>query len=189
MIKGVMLAWSGYSGGAMGDMFAKWEQAGVFSYMLPFLLIFAVVFGILTQTKIFQENKSINGIIALVVSLMALQFSIVSQFFSEIFPRLGIGLVVILIVMILLGMFAPDRTWVTYTFFTIAAIVLVVILSNVFGVFGWGFGNINILWDELLPFIVLIVLLLIIVLGSIKPKSQQDISSNFMKNLFQGGNS
>ena len=42
------LAWYGsYGGGVVGDMFSRWEQAGFFSYILPFLLIFALIFGIL----------------------------------------------------------------------------------------------------------------------------------------------
>ena len=34
------MAWYGsYGGGAIGNMLAGWESAGVFSYALPFLLI------------------------------------------------------------------------------------------------------------------------------------------------------
>ena len=69
MISGVMLAWYGAGGGLVGDMLSQWEQAGFFSYLLPFLLLFALIFGILNQIHLFRENKSINGIIALVVSL------------------------------------------------------------------------------------------------------------------------
>ena len=75
----------GFYGGAIGNLLSVWEQAGVFSYILPFLLIFAVVFGILMQTKMFQQNRTINGIIALTVSLLSLQFAFVPVFFSEIF--------------------------------------------------------------------------------------------------------
>jgi hypothetical protein len=189
MIEGLMLASGGYFGsfygGAMGDVLARWEQAGVFSYMLPFLLIFAVVFGILGQTRIFQENRTINGIIALVVALLALQFDIVPLFFSEIFPRVGIGLAIILVAMILLGMFAPNRTWVTYTFFAIGAVIFVYILGSVSGLFGFG-GNLGFLVYEYLHWIVLIVLVGVVIASSIPPRHPQDVSSNFMRALFGG---
>ena len=87
MLNGVVILQSAVSfpSGALGDFLSKWEQAGFFSYLLPFLLIFALVFGILTRVKIFKDNKVVNGIIALAVALMALQFNFVPQFFSQIF--------------------------------------------------------------------------------------------------------
>ena len=181
----ISLASVGFGGGAIGDMFTQWEASGVFSYMLPFLLIFAVIFGILTQTKIFKESRAINGIIAFVVALMALQFNFVSVFFSEVFPRMGVGLIVILIAMILLGMFAPNRTWVTITFFVIGAVVLISVLAGSAGALGWtseGFlGNIN--WAEVLPYIVIIIIIAIIIASSVPPNPNQDISSPLMRAL------
>lgn len=136
------MAWAGvYSGGAFGDLLYQWEQMGMFAYILPFLLIFAVVYGILARTKIF-EAQGVNAIIAVVVGLMALQFQMVSVFFSEIFPRLGVGLSVILVILILLGMFMPaNKEWVTYTLFGIAAIVAVIVISKSFSFVGWSTGG------------------------------------------------
>ena len=34
-----------FQGGAIGNILNIWEQAGIFSYAIPFLLIFALVFG------------------------------------------------------------------------------------------------------------------------------------------------
>ncbi|GAI19962.1 unnamed protein product, partial [marine sediment metagenome] len=106
--------------------------------------------------------------------------------FSEVFPRLGIGLVVLLVVMVLLGLFAPNRTWVTYTLFGAAAVILIVVLANTATAVQWfssGFlAGVN--WQGLLPWIVLIVLVAVIVASSAKPKEKQDVSSNFMKALF-----
>ena len=105
-------SYSYFEGGAIGNILSQWEAMGFFSYVLPFLLIFAMVFGILIQLRLFRDNKTINAIIALAVGLMALQFSFVPRFFSEIFPRLGVGLVVILIIIILTGLFAnPEDKW------------------------------------------------------------------------------
>jgi len=85
MFEGLFLTshgfYGGVYGGAFGGLLAAWEQAGVFSYVLPFLLIFAMVFGILTKVKLFGEARSVNAILALVVGLLALQFSAVPFFF------------------------------------------------------------------------------------------------------------
>ena len=99
---GMFFATYGYYGGAIGDVLNQWEQAGFFSYVLPFLLIFALVFGILSSIQVFKENRAIDAIIALVVGLMALQFEMVPIFFAQVFPRLGVALSVILVILILL---------------------------------------------------------------------------------------
>ena len=186
MLRGMIFLVNGFGG--IGEVLSQWEQAGIFTYVIPFLLIFALVFGILTQTGLFKEKKAINAIIALAVSLMALQFAFVSTFFSEIFPRLGIGLVVLLVVMVLLGLFAPNRTWVTYTLFGAAAVILIVVLANTATAVQWfssGFlSKIN--WQLLLPLIIIVVVIAVIVAASAKPKEKQDVSSNFMRALFSG---
>ena len=37
-----------------------WADLGVFAYVLPFLMIFAVVFGILSKTEILGKNKGVR---------------------------------------------------------------------------------------------------------------------------------
>jgi hypothetical protein len=85
-----------------------WNDLGVFSYVIPFLLIFAVVFAILKKTKILgKDNDGILAIIATALGLLSLQFDYVSEFFAVIFPRFGIGISIFLVLIILLGFFIP----------------------------------------------------------------------------------
>ncbi len=162
MIKGLMLAsYTYFDGTAIGDMLTQWEQAGFFQYLLPFLLIFALVYGILTQVKLFKENKSINGIIALVVGLMAMQFPMVPQFFAEIFPRLGIGLAVILVLLILMGMFIdPKSGAIGYTLLGVAAIILIIVLVKTAGALGWSSGW---WWSDNWPMVAGVVFILAVI--------------------------
>lgn len=138
----IAMAWyDSYSGGGrgIGSFLDVLAQNGFFSYLLPFLLIFALINGILGKTQLFKDNKSVNAIIALVVGLLALQFEMVPIFFSEIFPRLGIGLAVILVLLILVGMFSdPDNKGIMWVFFGIGAIILIVILVQTAGSLGWS---------------------------------------------------
>ena len=80
------------------EVLQLWANLGFFDYVLPFLLIFAIVFGVLNAIKIFgKENKGINAIIAVAVGLLSLQWGFVPQFFSEVFPRTGVALAVVFI--------------------------------------------------------------------------------------------
>ncbi|MBU2052851.1 MAG: hypothetical protein KJ721_01255 [Nanoarchaeota archaeon] len=174
----MVLAWYGsYGGGAIGDMFSLWEQYGFFAYILPFLLIFALIFGILEKTKIFDDNKTISGIIAFVVGLMALQFDIVPQFFSEVFPRLGVGLAIVLILLIVVGLFAdPDSKGITYTIMGIGAIIVVVILVQTAGAVGWSSTW---WWSDNWPLVAGVVIILVAVVamvGAGNPSTGKDKS-------------
>jgi hypothetical protein len=86
---------------------------GVFAYLIPFLLIYAVVFGILQKAKIFGQDegktKGISTIVGLAVAALAIQFDYVSTFFENIFPKFGVALAVFIALVILVGFFySPD---------------------------------------------------------------------------------
>src|SRR3989338_8831604 len=86
-----------------------WESWGVFDFVLPFLLIFAVVFAVLTTTNILGGNKGVAVVIALVVGLMALRLGFVQAFFLNVFPRLGVAIAVILVLLILTALFVTEK--------------------------------------------------------------------------------
>jgi hypothetical protein len=155
------------SGGALGDLLSKWEEAGLFSYLLPFLIIFAMVFGILTKMKIFKESKAVNAIIALAVALMALQFGFVTNFFAQIFPRLGVGLAVILGVLIITGLFAdPDSNLINYVLLGIGVITIAIVIIQSAGALGWASGQ---WWQDnwqLVVGAIVIFILIAIVIGA-----------------------
>jgi len=146
MVIGVFTAWSGFYGGTIGNMLDQWAQIGVFTYVLPFLIIFALIFAILNQIKLFNKNRGVNAIIALAVGFMSLQFDFVPRFFSEIFPRLGIGLGIILIILIMIGMFMdPEKSGLMIALMIIGFIIVIVILLNTAGSLGWMTGY---WWEE-----------------------------------------
>lgn len=140
---GIFLAGHGFFGGGIGAFLNNLENLGFFDYALPFLIIFAIIFGILSKVKLFGDSsKAINGVIAVSVGLMALQFGIVSVFFAELFPRFGVGLSIILVAMVLLGLFIdPDSKLINYLLLSIAAIIVIVILTQSAGGVGGFFSS------------------------------------------------
>jgi uncharacterized membrane protein len=163
----------GFYGGTFGNLLSQMEQAGFFSYVLPFLLIFALVFGILTRTQIFKDNKAINGVIALVVGLLSLQFDFVPIFFSEIFPRLGIGLAIILALLILAGLFFdPRNKLINYSLLVVGVIIFLVVLIQTFGWVGWTSGFL--LYDSWPTIVMVIIVLAVLALifNSVGPKKR-----------------
>jgi hypothetical protein len=170
MIKGVILASSVLSN--FDSILASWEQLGFFRVLLPFLFLFALVFGILSKINLFKENKVINGFLAFAVAFMALRFPFVTDFFSQIFPRLGVGLSIILVVFIVLGLFIdPDSAWMNYILMGIAALVLIVVLVQTAGSVGWSTGQ---WWAEnwtTIAALVVILIFIVIIIGASGPAS------------------
>jgi len=131
---------------------------GVFAYVLPFLLIFAVIFGILERGHVLGANKGVHATIALAVGLLSLQFDYVSEFFATIFPYAGIGIGVVLVALILMGLIANDQQekWVKYIWFGIGAIAFIAVLWASLDQFrffwGGGVGN----FADIIPIILIV---------------------------------
>lgn len=139
MVGGVLFlqSYTLFSNSAAGGFLNTLQQTGFFSYVIPFLLIFALVFGILTRMGLFKENKAVVSIIALAVGLMALQLNIVPQFFSQIFPRFGIAISIILVLLIISGLFMdPKKPGIMIGLFIVALIIVAVVLVQSAGVLG-----------------------------------------------------
>ena len=178
MVSGIFLAfYSSVGGGVIGNILFQWEQAGVFAYVLPFLLIFAVVFGILAKTNIFgsrngKSNVGINVVISLAVGFLALQFNFVSLFFAEIFPRLGIGISIVLVVLILLGLFInpKNKGWMM-GLSAVALLIAVVVVFASLDSYSWYSGSgigywLGYNWATIVGILVFVGLLIAIIVGS-----------------------
>jgi len=156
-----------------------WADMGVFAYVIPFLLIFAVVFGILHKTQLFgKDNRSINAIIALSIALLSLQFDYVSTFFAEIFPKFGVGLAVFLVLVILTGFFVGDsRTAMSWIGYLTGIGVVVWALVN------WDFwrDNWSIAWwleEYFWPLLVLAGVIAIVVVVANTGRPQNVVAAN-----------
>ena len=153
--------------GSIGDILFKWEALGVYDFILPFLLVFAIVYGILSSIKIFGDNaRGIHVIIAVVIGLLSLRYQFfLSTFLSEIFPRLGIGLAIILSVLILVGMFIAKeetRYW-GYGLAALGGVIAIVIIFQTFD--RLGYGTFGVLGSDFIGWIVLGVLLIGIIIA------------------------
>jgi ABC-type transport system involved in cytochrome c biogenesis permease subunit len=120
------------------DILNQWADFGVFAYVLPTLLIFALVFGILGSTKVLGKNRGVNAVISLVMALLALQSDFVSNFFAEIFPYAGIGISFLLLAIIFMGMIGQDDDksyrWIV---FGVGALIFIIIAVYMMYDYDW----------------------------------------------------
>ncbi|MDP1696100.1 MAG: hypothetical protein Q8L29_04255 [archaeon] len=143
------------------------ESIGVFNYLLPFLLIFALTYGILSVSGIAGKQKGIHAIIAIVIGLMAIRLGFTQDFFSIIFPKLGIGLAVLLTLMILIGMFVSTESQKVWGIIlsVVGVVIAIIIITQSFDNLGYlGFGG---GWENYVGYIIGAVLLIGVIIAVI----------------------
>ena len=131
----------GFFGYSIGDVLNSWADMGVFAYVLPFLMIFALVYGILSKSKLLGENRGVNATIALAFGLLALQFDYVSGFYASIFPYAGMGLGVLLIAMILGGLVMGENSGKSWIWFGVGTVIFLFVLFGSLGDTYWLGGT------------------------------------------------
>lgn len=144
---------------AITDVLNAWADAGVFAYVLPFLMIFAIVYGLINKSKLLGENKGVQATIALAVGLLSLQFDYVANFFAILFPYFGMGIAVLLVALILMGFVAKDdkTNWV---WFSVGLIIFLVVVLTALSDFSWFGGRGSFFWYDAWPAILAGLLLL-----------------------------
>jgi len=82
----------------------------IMEQVLPFLLVFVIVFAVLDKTKILGEGKrQINAIVGFIVGLMLIAFPGPRDLIINLMPLLAVIIVILLVFMILYGFSTGDK--------------------------------------------------------------------------------
>ena len=114
--------------------------------LLPFLLVFVVVFAILQKSKVLGAGKAqIDSLVAMVIGLILIGVKQPREIIVGLMPWMAVGVAVILVFLILYGFVAGDLSsapgWMKITFgvlaglFTIGVVLYVTGLGSV--IVGW----------------------------------------------------
>lgn len=115
------------------------ENLGFFDLILPMILMFAIIFGVLSYAKIFGDNKGIHALIAMVLALLAVRFPLYTDFLNVVSEKLAIGIVILLGFVILIGLFTTKESnaaW-GWILITVAVIIIFVISFQTANYFGY----------------------------------------------------
>lgn len=169
--------------GGITGILNYWADIGVFSYVLPFLLVFAVVYGILSKTRILGGQKGVDAVVSIALGLLALQFDYVPAFFATIFPYAGIGISILLVLLILMGLFGTGddgrlEAWAKYAFFGGGLLIALVVIFASLKDFSWtGFNW----WNDFGPALITLVVLGVLVwavIGFPRQRRERDGGGN-----------
>ncbi|MBI4154088.1 hypothetical protein HY501_02025 [Candidatus Woesearchaeota archaeon] len=105
---------------ALGNIVDFLIDFGFFDVILPFLLVFTVIFGILEKTRVFGEEqvgdkkypkKSLNSMVAFVIAFFSIAAKEVVASLQVSLPQVALVLVIIICFMLLAGSFMGDRVF------------------------------------------------------------------------------
>ena len=167
------------------DFFALAQQAGIFHFYLPFVLVFAIFYGLLTKSKVFGEDKiskRLNAIIALVAALYVVGFTPVgvqlisfADYIATLFTDAAVVIVTLLVFLMIVFMLIPTKNlgklegwW--RALILIAAVIALALFFNAGGgaIFGFvgnlggNIGGINLSGQDIAIIVLILVTVLVI---------------------------
>lgn len=151
-------------GAGFGSMLEQLESMGFFAYVLPFLLIFAVIYAVLSQIEVFKNNRGASVLIAFAVGLLALQLNFVSAFFQDFFPKVGIGIALLIVALILSGAFISSEKAFKWIFAGLGGIIF--IFAAVASFSNWQFIG-SYWWNQYGALIIVGVVIVVSIIGVI----------------------
>ncbi len=143
--------------------------------ILPFLLVFTILFAILEKTKILGEGRArIDAITALVIALIVVAYGYSTHIITTLMPFLAVSAIIILVFMILYGFVAAGKEGTDFSKFKIpfgiliglGLIIAVLVATGYWSVLlGWFSGKNSSAIITNIVFIAIIIAAVAIVLG------------------------
>jgi cation transport ATPase len=97
---------------ALADYLVGLAEFGIFTHYLPFLIVFVIVYAVLTKTKIFGEQKRISGVIALIAALYVMTMGqSFGLFLASFFAGGSIILILFLMALMIVGLVVGEKAW------------------------------------------------------------------------------
>ncbi|MFH1073067.1 MAG: hypothetical protein V1743_06580 [Nanoarchaeota archaeon] len=176
---------------------AFFNRLGVFDVVLPFILVFTIVFAILQKSKIYglekiwigdkeieAPRKNLNSMTAFVIAFFVVASSRLVAIINQTLAHTVILLILILCFMMLAGAFHSGKeefslkgNWNKF-FMIVALFGILLIFLNATGVLGWLYGYILANWSSTvvssIGLIVIIIVFMLFVTHTPKKEESKD---------------
>ena len=178
--------------------FRALERWGLVDVLLPFLLIFTIIFAVLEKTHILGSDKrNLNAVLALIISLTVIVPHATGNYpagydpvdiINAALPSVSILVVAIIMLLIMIGLFAHDKVllgltmpgWITL----ISIIVIIIIFGSAAGWYAHGFNAWleNIFGSDALAIVIMLIVFGVII-AFITSGGKADEAGSIVKKL------
>lgn len=178
------------------DFLVQLEQFGLLDAVLPFILIFAVIFTVLTRTKVLGEKKNVHMLIALVISLLVVMPHVLGTYppgadvvsiINTALPNVSLVIVIIIAALILVGIFVPNMTGVPAGgFFAFLSVGVIIYIFGLAAEWWEASGPLGFLANPDIQAVIVIILVFAFVIFLITAESPGEKIFGGLKGLFGG---
>jgi hypothetical protein len=157
--------------------------AGIFltEWVLPFLLLFVIVFALLEKSKLLGDGVSqIDALVSLAVAFLSIGVPYSRQVITELMPWLGVGLVSLFVFFVLYSFIVGDKLfeekkteWLKYVLIGIVGIFAFGIIFQVTGFWEKINGMNSFFTGEMISNILIIVVLVVLVFWVLKSSGKE----------------
>lgn len=169
------------------EVIAVWKDYGIFEFYLPFVLMFAIFYGLLSKSKLFGEPKekrvtNINVVVSVVAALFVMVYTPVgvslTVFFGTFFTQTMVILTTILCFALILYMILPtgaveemfkDPSKYAKYLIPIAALIVLTVFFSAGGLSIFGVTDISIILpriglstQDIVIFVLIVVFVLVV---------------------------
>ena len=171
----------------------QWQAIGIFDVMLPFILIFAIIFAILQKTKILSGRKGIDAIVAMAIGFIAIINPYVSQLMRVLLENTVVAVLIIVAAMLLLGLVWGGKKPPVWNFVGafIGLAVFVWVLGRVadyYQMYSPGTIIFSSIWWEnnlpwIIPILVIVIFAIVIISSGKEPSKDENALQKIIKDL------
>ncbi len=155
--------------------------------ILPFLLVFVLIFAILQKSKVLGDDKSqIDALVALAVALILIGVETPRNIIVNLMPWLAVGAVVLLVFFILYGFAAGDigerSKWMKIVFGILAGLFVIGAIIYTTGLWSsisdFASSGPSDIWQNAIFVLIIIGVIAIVLSTSGKPKEKKPAKSD-----------
>jgi len=161
------------------DVFRSLENLGLYNVIIPLILVFVVVWGVLERVSIFGgKSRVINPIVSIVFAFLFVRSQLFVEVVNQFLPKVGVYLIILMGFMILLGIVGGGANWTAVPFYIIVVLSILAVFGSVYtslpGYMGYGVNFLEGLsladkWALILLAILLIVVIVAMFKGGAGP--------------------
>lgn len=143
--------------GSYVELFRVLESYGLRDALLPFLLIFLVIFSVVQKTHIFGADKrNINAVFALIVAALTVIPHITGTYppgadviviMNEALPNVSLVAIAVIMAVFLIGLFGGESKWLGGSLSGLIAVISFGVIIYFFGASAGWWNDFTTKWD------------------------------------------
>ena len=143
----------------------------LYKIILPFALIFAIIFALLQMTGVLGKKKNIDAIVAIVLAFLVINNTNIVGTISRFLPNVALAILVFLMIILVIGVFLGEKATEWSNFFKgLVAVVSIIVVLWIFGESFLGrfglpriFGGLSSNTKGIIVFLIILIVIVLLV--------------------------